>query len=321
MLSTAQARRWAGFLARRLIGLVVVTFVLVFLSFMLVRWIPGDPAVVVAGPDANEAQLNVIRRSLGLDRPPLEQFATYAANVLRGDLGASFFSREPVARIIAQRVGTSVQLAGAALALVLLVAIPGGMLAAHLTRDGRHKRGEVGFTAVTSVVGSLPEYLAATFLAFVFAVWLRLLPVAGTEGWQSLVLPTLAISARPVAILTRIVRVETLNVLTQDYIRTARSKRIPERLIYLRHTLPNVITAALTIGGVLFAAIVGGGVIIENVFARAGLGTALVNGVLSRDYPVIQGIILVLGVTVVVANTIVDVLLATLDPRSLTRDA
>jgi peptide/nickel transport system permease protein len=288
---------------------------------MLVRWIPGDPALVVAGPDASEAQLVALRSALGLDRPPLEQFTTYVTNVLRGDLGASFFSREPVARIIAQRVGTSVQLAAASLALVLVVAIPGGMLAAHLTREGRHKRGEVAFTATTSVVGSLPEYLAATFLAFVFAVWLRLLPVAGTEGWQSLVLPTLAISARPLAILTRIVRVETLNVLTQDYIRTARSKRLPERVIYLRHTLPNVITAALTIGGVLFAAIVGGGVIIENVFARAGLGTALVTAVLSRDYPVIQGIILVLGLTVVLANTIVDLLLAALDPRSLTRGA
>src|SRR4051812_20295121 len=168
---------------------------------MLVRWIPGDPALVVAGPDANEAQLDLIRRSLGLDRPPLEQFTSYVTNVVRGDLGVSFFSREPVARIIGQRVGTSVQLAAASLALVLLVAIPGGMLVAHLTRDGRHRRGEVVFTGVTSVVGSLPEYLAATFLAFVFAVWLRLLPVAGTEGWQSLILPTLAISARPLAIL------------------------------------------------------------------------------------------------------------------------
>ena len=150
----AQARRWAAFVLRRLVALVVVTFVLVFLTFMLVRWIPGDPAVVVAGPDANEAQLALIRSSLGLDRPPLEQFTTYITHVVRGDLGLSFFSREPVARIIGQRVGTSVQLAAVSLALVLLVAIPGGMLVAHLTRDGRHRRGEVAFTAVTSVVGS-----------------------------------------------------------------------------------------------------------------------------------------------------------------------
>jgi peptide/nickel transport system permease protein len=123
------------------------------------------------------------------------------------------------------------------------------------------------------------------------------------------------------AILTRLVRVETLNVLSMDYMRTARSKRLPARLIYLRHALPNVVTAALTIGGILFAGIIGGAVVVENVFARPGLGTALVSAVLSRDYPVVQGIILVLGVTVVVVNAIVDILLAIVDPRSMTRTA
>jgi peptide/nickel transport system permease protein len=320
-MRAARTNPWLRFLLRRGLSLVAVVAVLVVASFMLVRLIPGDPALVVAGPDASAAQIEQIRRALGLDAPPLEQFTTYVTRVVRGDFGSSFITREPVGRMIGQRIGTSLQLAGAALALVLLVAIPLGMLAGALTREGRHRRGEVAFTAVTSVVGSLPEYLAATFLAFVFAVWLRILPVAGTEGWQSLVLPTLAISARPMAILARIVRVETLNVLAQDFIRTARSKRLPERLIYSRHVLPNVVTAALTIGGILFAAIVGGGVIIENVFSRAGLGTALVSAVLSRDYPVIQGVILVLGITVVVVNAIVDILLGLLDPRSLARQA
>ena len=320
-MDAARTNPWLRFLLRRGLSLVVVLAVLVIASFMLVRLIPGDPALVVAGPDATAAQIEQIRRALGLDAPPLEQLTNYVTRVVRGDFGSSFITREPVGRMIGQRIGTSLQLAGAALALVLLVAIPLGMLAGALTREGRHRRGEVAFTAVTSIVGSLPEYLAATFLAFVFAVWLRILPVAGTEGWQSLVLPTLAISARPMAILARIVRVETLNVLAQDFIRTARSKRLPERLIYSRHVLPNVVTAALTIGGILFAAIVGGGVIIENVFSRAGLGTALVSAVLSRDYPVIQGVILVLGITVVVVNAIVDILLGLLDPRSLARQA
>jgi peptide/nickel transport system permease protein len=320
-MDAARTNPWLHFLLRRGLSLLAVVAVLVVASFMLVRLIPGDPALVVAGPDASPAQIEQIRRALGLDAPPLEQLTSYVTRVVRGDFGSSFITREPVGRMIGQRIGTSLQLAAASLALVLLVAIPLGMLAGALTREGRHRRGEVAFTAVTSVVGSLPEYLAATFLAFVFAVWLRILPVAGTEGWQSLVLPTLAISARPLAILARIVRVETLNVLAQDFIRTARSKRLPERLIYSRHVLPNVVTAALTIGGILFAAIVGGGVIIENVFSRAGLGTALVSAVLSRDYPVIQGVILVLGITVVVVNAIVDILLGVLDPRSLARQA
>ena len=310
---------WVRFLLRRFFSLVLVLVALIVATFMLVRLIPGDPAIVVAGPDATGEQIERIRTALGLDAPAPEQLLSYFSDLSRGDFGSSFITKEPVGSMIRQRIGTSVQLAAAALALVLLVSIPAGMLAGALTREGRHKKGEVAFTAVTSVVGSLPEYLAATFLAFIFAVWLRILPVAGTDSWQSLVLPTLAISARPMAILSRIVRVETLNVLAQDYIRTARSKQLPERLIYLRHTLPNVITAALTIGGILFAGIVGGGVVIENVFGRVGLGTALVTAVLSRDYPTIQGVILILGVTVVVVNAIVDILLAALDPRSLTK--
>jgi peptide/nickel transport system permease protein len=169
------------------------------------------------------------------------------------------------------------------------------------------------------VIGALPEYLAGTFLAFVFAVWLRLLPVAGDAGWSSLVLPALAIALRPSAVLARIVRVETLNVLAQDYMRTARSKRLPVRLIYLRHTLPNVTTAALSIGGLLFAGLIGGAVVVENVFARPGLGTALVSAVMNRDYPVIQGLILMIGVAVAFVNLMVDVLQGILDPRSLTR--
>jgi len=172
---------------------------------------------------------------------------------------------------------------------------------------------------VTSVGGALPEFLASTFLAFVFAIWLRWLPVAGADERAAIVLPALAISLRPISVLSRIVRVETLNVLAQDYMRTARSKRLPPRLLYLRHALPNVLTAALTIGGLLFTGLLGGAVIVENVFAWPGLGTAVVQAVLNRDYPVIQGVILMLGMAVVLVNTLVDILLGVVDPRSIIR--
>ncbi len=317
----ALSHPWASFVVRRLVALAVVVAVLVFSSFMLVRLIPGDPALVIAGADASGERIAEIHRALGLDKPPLTQLTDYVLGIFTGDLGSSFTTREPVRQIIIQRIGTSLQLAASSLIIVMILSIPAGLLAAAYTREGRHKQAEVSFTAFTSVVGSLPEFLAATFLALVFAVWLRLLPVATTDGWQSLVLPTLAVAARPTAILARIVRVETLNVLAQDYIRTANSKRLPKRLLYVRHTLPNVLTAALAIGGVLFAGIVGGAVVVENVFARAGLGTALVTAVLSRDYPVIQGIILVVGITVVVANAAVDIVLAVIDPRSLSGQA
>src|SRR5690606_34251544 len=146
-------------------------------------------------------------------------------------------------------------------------------------------------------------------------------PIAGTSGWNSLVLPALAIGIRPAFNLARIVRVEVLDVLAQDYIRTARSKRLPRQILYLRHTLPNVVTSALTIGGLTFAFLVGGTVVVENVFAWPGLGTAVVQAVVARDYPVVQAIVLLLGLSVVVVNAAVDLALVTLDPRSTIGEA
>lgn len=321
LLSEMRTNQWVRFLVRRLFSLVLVLLALAIASFLMVRLIPGDPALVVGGLTATADQIRIIRHQLGIDVPMQQQFINYWVNLAHGNLGTSFLTHQPVTEVIAQRISSSVQLAASSLALVMLFSIPAGLISGALTREGRHKRFEVALTGATSVVGSVPEYLAGTFLAFLFAVEFRLLPVAGSEGLQSLVLPTLAISLRPMAILTRLVRVETLNVLSMDYMRTARSKRLPARLIYVRHALPNVVTAALAIGGILFAGIIGGAVVVENVFARPGLGTALVGAVLSRDYPVIQGIILVLGIIVVCVNATVDILLAVVDPRSITRQA
>ena len=311
---------WLGFLARRLLSLVLVLIGLFVAVFLMVRLIPGDPALYVLGDNATQEDILRIRHALGLDQPALIQLFHYTVSVLQGDLGTSFSTGVAVSTVISQRFGTSFQLAATALALVLLLSIPGGLAAGAFTQEGRHRTGEVVLTGISSIVGSLPEFLTATFLAFVFAVWLRVLPVAGNAGWQSLILPVLAVSLRPTAVLIRIVRVATLDVLATDYIRTARSKRLPARLIYMRHALPNVVTAALTIGGLLFAGIIGGAVVTENVFARTGLGTTLVTAVLIRDYPVVQGITLVLGAIVVVANAIVDVLVTVVNPRSLARE-
>jgi len=310
-----------GFLLRRAGSLGIVLAALLFASFLIVRLIPGDPARTIAGLDASQEDVQRIRVALGLDKPLLVQFATYARRAVRLDFGHSFVTNEPVTTLIGDRLPKTVQLAAVALLLVMVLSVPLGMAAGAFTREGRHRRAEVMFAAVTSAGGALPEFLASTFLAFVFAVWLRWLPVAGSDERLAIVLPAVAISLRPIAVLARIVRVETLNVLAQDYIRTARSKRLPARLLYLRHTLPNVLTAALTIGGLLFTGLLGGAVIVENVFAWPGLGTAVVQGVLSRDYPVIQGVILMLGIAVVLVNTLVDVLLGLVDPRSVIRTA
>src|SRR5258706_12053857 len=287
------ANRWMRFLAARVVRLIVVLIALVFLTFSLVRLVPGDPVLNVTGLHASASTKSHVRHELGLDRSLPQQFVAYVAGLAKGDLGVSFQFGQPVAQLILERSGPSLQLGSVALLLLLVCGVPGGMLAGVFTRNRRHTTADVILTASTSIVGSLPEYVTATLLAFVFAVLLRVLPVAGTEGPQSLVLPGFAIGLRPIAVLARIVRVEMLNVLEQDFMRTARSKRLPGHLLYFRHALPNVITAALSISGVLFAGLVGGAILVEYVFRRVGLGTSLTSSVLASDYPVVQGIVLV----------------------------
>lgn len=302
---------------RRFLSLVAVLIALVILTFVMVRLLPGDVAISILGFSTTGSQVAQMRHQLGLDRPAPEQFGIYLNNLAHGDLGTSFETHQAVGDVIKQRLPQSGALAAWSLLLMMLVSVPLGLAMGALTQEGRHPKAEVAFTASASVLGTVPQFLTATFLVFIFAVSLRLLPVAGSETWDASILPVVSIAISPIFILARIVRVETLNVLAQDYIRTARSKRLALLRIYFRHVLPNVLTGALTVGGLLFANIVGGAVLVENVFARAGLGTALVQAVLIRDYPVVQGIVLVLGIVVVLVNAIVEIVLAIIDPRSL----
>jgi peptide/nickel transport system permease protein len=302
--------------ARRLIGLVFVIFFLVVAVFMSVRLIPGDPAEALAF-QITPQEVERARQEMGLDRPIHEQFVTYLGDLLHGDMGTSFLSRQAVTEVIRERAGNSFALAGIALVVTLAIGIPLGAM----TSEGRHRKLDVGYQGATQFLATLPEFLVATILAYLLAVRFRLLPVAGDEGWRSLVLPVLALVIGAIASLSRFVRAETLNVLAQDYIRTARSKRLPARIIYTRHVLPNVLTGALTIGGLLFAGLIAGAVIVENVFNRPGIGTVLTSALAGRDYPLIQGITLMLGVIVVVSNAVVDLLLAVVDKRSLARES
>lgn len=171
------------------------------------------------------------------------------------------------------------------------------------------------------VLGAIPEFLLAVGLVYVFATSLGWLPVAGRDGASSLVLPVLALSLGPAAVLARIVRVEMLAVLDADFIRTARAKRLPARLVYFRHALPNALTATLTLGGLMLSAMVAGTVLVENVFAWPGLGSTIVSSILAKDYPAVQGVVLVYGVGVLLVNLAVDTALAVLDPRSALRES
>jgi peptide/nickel transport system permease protein len=302
---------------RRLIGLCAVVGILIVATFLIVHLIPGDPARRIAGTQASPQTVAKLRAEMGLDHPWWGQLWTYVVALAHLNLGESLVTNESVRTTLAQRFPKTAELAGAALIFSSVASLVLGGTAALFTREYRHPRAEVFFTALTGAGGAIPSYLSGTFLAFIFAVWLRWLPVAGGDQWNSIVLPCLAVSVGPVAILSRIIRVETLNVFAQDYIRVARSKRLRPLQLYLRHVLPNVLTSTLSVGGVIFASLLGGTVVVENVFAWPGLGTKLVQSVLVGDYSVVQGATLLLGILVVVINASIDAALAYVDRRRL----
>lgn len=311
-------RRWARFIARRAASLLVIAFILIVATFFLVRLIPGDPAARLLGDTATPDAYEMVRERLGLDEPVLSQLANYVGGVVRFDLGTSLVSDFSVAQLIGERLGRSMLLAGAGTALVLLTAMVGGVTVGVMTVTGRRRGLDNSFTVSTGLLGSVPEYVLATVLVLVFGIWLGWLPVAGADaGLRSLILPAVAVAVRPAATLARIVRLETFEAFSQDFVRTGRSKRLPTIVLVARHVVPNVLTSALTMGGVILGSLLGGAVVVETVFAWPGLGTALITAVRASDYPTIQGIVLVLGIAVVLLNTIIDLVLAALDPRRL----
>jgi peptide/nickel transport system permease protein len=312
---------WVRFAVRRLGRLLVSVWVLVTAAFAMIHLIPGDPVRAALGSTAPVELVNARRAALGLDDPLWLQYVRYLGDLFAGKLGTSMTSGLPVSDVIGDRLPATVELAVYAFGLALVVAVPLGVVMAVLTRGGRRRRGEMTFTSTTVVFAAIPEFLLAVGLVYVFAVNLGWAPVAGQAGPESYVLPVLALAVGPAAVLARIVRVEMLAVLQADYIRTARAKRLPDRLIYLRHALPNALTATITVGGLLLSAMVAGTVLVENVFAWPGLGSTIVSSILAKDYAVVQGVVLVYGIGVLLVNLVVDVVLALLDPRSTIRES
>ncbi|WP_191680737.1 ABC transporter permease [Janibacter melonis] len=304
---------WSAFVVARLRRVLLVLAALVVVSFVLIRLAPGDPARIIAGLRAGQESQDEARELFHLDRGYWSQFGHYVVDLVRGDLGTSFVTREPVTSVIADNVGPTIQLA--LISLVIIVVLGGGLgfLSAILSsRCGRWF--ETAFSAATGVMTAVPHYLLATFLVFTFALAFPVLPVAG-EGGLAIVLPSIAISLGPAAVVARLLRVRTLEVLDEPYIRAARSKRLSTPAFLVRHVLPNSLTTVLPLAGILFAGLIGGAVVAEQVFARRGLGQALVNAVLARDYPVVQGITLFVGVVVVLLNALIEVLMAVVDPK------
>ncbi|WP_256448690.1 ABC transporter permease [Pimelobacter sp. 30-1] len=308
--------RWTRFALRRGGRLLVSLWVLVTASFLMIHLVPGDPVRASLGMTAPADLVEAKREALGLNDPLLTQYGHFLGNLVQGDLGSSIATQLPVADTIAQRLPATATLGGLAFLLAVAIAIPVGVGIAVLTRKGRRRRTELAFASTSVVLGSIPDFLLGVGLVYVFAVTLQWLPVAGNETASSYVLPVIALALGSAAVLSRIMRVEMLKVLEADYIRTARAKRLPPLRVLLVHALPNAVTATLTIGGLLLSSLIAGTVLVENVFSWPGLGSTIVQSITTKDYPLVQGIVIVYGLGVLLINTLVDVTLAILDPRS-----
>ena len=307
------------FIIRRLAATIPVMGIVALFVFLLLHLSPGDPATIIAGDYASPADIARIRAQLGLDQPLHIQFTTWLMQLSRGDLGVSIFSNLPVSQLILQRVEPTLSLALTTLIFAIVVAIPLGILAAW-------KAGSwVDRTVMAfSVLGfSTPVFVLGYALIYIFALQLSLFPVQGfvsiTDGiipfLHRLVLPSITLSVIFIALFARITRASILEILNEDYIRTAKSKGLGERSILARHALPNAAVPIVTVIGIGFALLIGGVVVTESVYNIPGLGRLTVDAVLRRDYPVIQGIILVFSGLYVLVNLIIDLLYVALDPR------
>lgn len=308
--------RWTQFTLRRTARLLVSLWALLSAAFLMIHLVPGDPVRAALGPTAPPGLVAAKRASLGLDDSLLTQYLHFLKGVPSGDFGSSIVTQIPVGETIGQLLPNTAVLAGLAFMLAIAIAVPVGVFVAVRTRRGRGRRTELLFAGTSVVLGTIPDFLLGVGLVSVFAVSLGWVPVAGNDTWSSYILPVVALALGPAAVLARIVRVEMLAVLETDYIRTARSKRLRTSRINLVHALPNAATATLTLGGLLLSSLIAGTVLVENVFAWPGLGRTIVASIVSKDYAVVQGIVLVYGVGVLLINTLTDVAIAVLDPRS-----
>ncbi len=308
---------WPGYLLRRLGGLVLSFALLALGAFLIVPLLPGDPAAAMLGTNATPDSIAALRERLHLDAPMWEQFGNFVGGIFTGNLGTSFRYGTPVMDSIAGKLPYTANLALTAIVVVLIVAVPLGMLIGVLTRGGRRPGLAVTFGAAAGFLASVPGYVLGTILIVVFAIWLKALPAAGATEATSSVLPVLALAVGPTFAVTRVVRQETATVLQQDFMRTAKGHRLKTARLYLVHALPNLMTSTLTLAGLILAGIVGAAVIIENVFNYPGLGSEIVQAIIYKDYPMVQGIILVIGTLAIVVNLIIDVILGLIDPRTL----
>lgn len=291
--------------------MIPVLLVVSILVFLMVHMMPGDPAQIIAGEAATEADIERVRVAQGFDKPLVEQYFRYITNVLRGDMGTSIRTNRAVADEIGSRLPNTLVLAGAAIALSVLIGIPIGIVSAT-------KRFSIfdNMSMLLALIGlSIPPFYLGLMLMLFFCVFLKWLPISGGVTLVGIILPAITLSARSMATIARMTRSSMLEVMSQDYIQTARAQGFSERKVIFGHALKNSMNTIVTVAGLQFGSLLGGAVITEQVFGWPGLGSLVVTSIRARDFPVVQSTILVLASMFVLINLLVDILYAFINPR------
>jgi peptide/nickel transport system permease protein len=309
----------SGYILKRLLQTIPVLFLVSVISFTIMKLVPGDPAVLIGGPSATAAELDKIRQNLGLDQPFHVQMWRYYAGLVHGDLGTSLLLGKPVLASVIERIPISLSISIYAMLLTLVIGIGCGVIAA-LRRNTWVDQTAMLFALVGV---SLPNFWLALMMIIVFSVQLGWLPTGGyvpfttdPVGWfKTATMPAVSLALLQIGLLARITRSTMLEVLRQDYVRTARAKGLPERIVVAKHAFKNVLIPVITVIGVILSVLISGSVVIESVFSVPGIGSLLGSAVLRRDYPMIQGGLLFVATILLLLNLLVDVLYAYLDPR------
>ena len=304
---------------KRLLQMIPLLLLVSLISFGLIKLVPGDPAVVMGGSNATPAEIDAIRRNLGLDQPVWQQLLSFYANLARGDLGRSLLLGQPVMSALIERAPVTLWISLYSLVLTVVVGMATGIVAAL-----RHNTWVDQAVSILALIGvSLPNFWLGLMMIVLFSVWLGWLPTGGYVApsadivgfFRTATMPALSLAFLQIGLLTRITRSTMLDVLGQDYIRTARAKGLPESRVVLKHALANVMIPVVTVIGLILSVLLSGSIIVETIFSVPGIGSLLGNAILRRDYPMIQGGLLFVAAALMLLNLVVDVLYGVFDPR------
>ncbi|MBV8839733.1 MAG: ABC transporter permease [Alphaproteobacteria bacterium] len=300
-----------AFLTNRLLQAIPVLFGVSLTVFLMLHLIPGDPAALIAGNDATTADVENVRQSLGLDRPLPAQYVSFVGKALTGDFGKSFRTGRPVLAEVLPRYVNTLALGAIALAIAVLIGMASGIVSAVK----RHTVFDNGALLLSLAGVSMPTFFLGLLLMLVFSVWLGWLPLSGMDSWTHFILPAITLSTASVAIISRVMHASLIEVLNEDYVRTARAKGQRESVVIWRHAVRNALIPVVTVAGLQLGYLLGGAVVTETVFAWPGLGRLLVQSILARDFPVVQAAVLLLAVSFVAINLATDLIYGLLDPR------